>query len=192
MVVRCTSVQLACVDASTGPGPRDELSTIPQALAAQMAAVVADAEWLEPHERDAVQQLLRNEYTAEAPPPPPPQPPPQQEQSASQAAGGAAGVGESDSSPATQLRLSTSRTRGSRPSDQVLKEWRQQAAGAGQQAPVDPSAGTAVDAVPPGVPAEAVRLLRCSTWRASAIRTVAVCCSSVSQRPDGRRPALSL
>lgn len=47
-----------------------------QALAAQMAAVAADAEWLEPDERDAVIQLLRAEYMSESDPPPPPPPPP--------------------------------------------------------------------------------------------------------------------
>ena len=144
--------------------------SVHQALAAQMAAVVADAEWLEPHERDAVQQLLRKEYTADAPPPPPPpqeyqqqrqpgsqQEPQKQQQSAAQ---GASQSGQrqisSDAAAAEQQDLP------SRPSGDAMEELRQQAAGAGQQAEVDSGVGTADDVVPPGVPTEAVRLLRCS------------------------------
>jgi hypothetical protein len=153
--------------------------SIHQALAAQMAAVVADAEWLEPHERDAVQQLLRKEYTADAPPPPPPQEYQQQTQPGSQqepqkqqqsAAQSACQSGQrqisSDAAAAEQQEL------GRMPPGDTMEERRQQAAGvdaaaAGQQA--ERRMGTTEDAVPPGVPAEAVRLLRCSTCRAGAL-----------------------
>jgi hypothetical protein len=162
--------------------------SVHQALAAQMAAVVADAEWLEPHERDAVQQLLRKEYTADAPPPPPPpqeyqqqrqpgsqQEPQKQQQSAAQ---GASQSGQrqisSDAAAAEQQDLP------SRPSADAMEELRQQAAGAGQLAEVDSGVETAEDVVPPGVPAEAVRLLRCSQPSSQRHLHSSRCCESLT------------
>ena len=169
--------------------------SIRQALAAQMAAVVADAEWLEPHERDAVQQLLRNEYTADAPPPPPPPPPPPQEyqrqsqprsqqepqkqqQSAAQSAS-QSGQRQISSNAAAAEQQDLGRM----PPGDAMEEPREQAAGveaaaAGQRA--ERGMGAAEDAVPPGVPAEAVRLLRCSTSKASSICTPPNCCYATS------------
>lgn len=138
-----------------------------------MAAVVADAEWLEPHERDAVQQLLRKEYTADAPTPPPP---PQQEYLQTKQQGLDQKQQRSAPQTASQIKQQQQDNAAAdadrqglaltSPGD-AMEERRQQAASAeagapGQQAGAAPGVGTAEDEVPPGVPAEAVRLLRCS------------------------------
>ena len=90
----------AHITAATTPAEQsacqDAAPPLVQALAAQMAAVVADAEWLEPDERDAVQQLLRNEYTAEAPPPPTPPPRQQQQEQQQSQRQNASGLGASE------------------------------------------------------------------------------------------------
>ena len=188
-VVLCTSLRYLLLQtfvllSCSGEATAQNVLVPLQALAAQMAAVVADAEWLEPHERDAVQQLLRTEYTADAPPPPPPlqetqQPKRQQSRQELQGqqrstAQGAPENGQhrssNDAAAAEQRGLPL------RPSDDVMEEPRRQAANAeaaaaGRQAGAEPGKGTAQDAVPPGVPAEAVRLLRCSACQAGAAQT---------------------
>lgn len=171
-----------------------------------MAAVVADAEWLEPDERDAVQQLLRNEYTAEPPPPPQPlQQQPQQERWQQDAArrGGSkpaelAGSdartpqqpkGPSSASPAraaasqlpSEPQASDQRAADSPGSDDASDERRLQEAvlaeAAAQMAAAQRGSGAGANTVPPGVPTETFRMLRWATVSESLFSAAHALCA---------------